>query len=255
MSHPVRWSFEHADALLGISKFVAGSLVANGYPREKTHVVLNAIDLAGWNGRGGSMSVRRALGCSETAPVVACAARLFHWKGQGQLLRAIDIVRREIPDVRVLIIGDDDRLAMRTSYAAELKALASELGLHEHVVFTGHRSDMPDLLAACDVFALPSFEEPFGLVFLEAMAMRKPIVALNNGGTPEVVEHGKSGLLSSPDDVSALAANLLALLRDPPLRGRMGEYGRRQVEARFTFDRMANDAAKIYATLTGLPNN
>jgi len=108
---------------------------------------------------------------------------------------------------------------------------------------------VPRLLAASDVFAMPSFEEPFGLVYAEAMAMKRPVVALDNGGTPEVVDHGKSGLLSSPDDLPALAANLLTLLRDPALRARMGEYGRKQVELRFSPDRMARDMAAVYDRL------
>ena len=78
-----------------------------------------------------------------------------------------------------------------------LREQARELGIEKNVIFTGPRSDIAELLAACDVFALPSFEEPFGLVFAEAMAMKRPVVALANGGTPEVVEHGKCGLLSS----------------------------------------------------------
>ena len=88
------------------------------------------------------------------------------------------------------------------------------------------RSDIAELLAACDVFALPSFEEPFGLVFAEAMAMKRPVVALANGGTPEVVEHGKCGLLSPPGDIDALAANLIRLLDNPELRTQFGEHGR-----------------------------
>ena len=104
--------------------------------------------------------------------------------------------------------------------------------------------------AACDVFALPSFEEPLGLVFLEASAMKKPVVALNNGGAPEVVEHGASGLLSAPGDQAALTNNLLTLLRAPGVRVRMGEYGRRQVEARFTPERLARDVEQLYALLT-----
>jgi glycosyltransferase involved in cell wall biosynthesis len=154
-----------------------------------------------------------------------------------------------VPDVRVLIIGADDRLAMWTSFTAELKVLAHDLGVLDDVIFTGYRADVPALLAACDVFALPSFEEPFGLVFLEAMAMKKPVVALDTGGTPEVVEHGKSGLLSPARDVPALAANLLRLIRDQALRERMGEYGRRQVETRFTPERMARDIEKVYEVL------
>ena len=79
--------------------------------------------------------------------------------------------------------------------------------------------------------------------------MRLPVVALDNGGTPEVVDHGQSGLLSPPGDIPALASNILALLRDPALRARMGEYGRQQVEARFNPQRLASDIARVYAGL------
>jgi glycosyltransferase involved in cell wall biosynthesis len=101
-------------------------------------------------------------------------------------------------------------------------------------------------LTTADVYAMPSVDEPFGLVFLEAMAMERPVVALDNGGTPEVVEHGRSGLLSSPGDIERFAANVLLLLREPELREQMGRFGRRRVEERFTIDRMARDTASVY---------
>jgi glycosyltransferase involved in cell wall biosynthesis len=249
MGRPVRWAMGQGDALVGVSQFVARSLVENGYPAHKTHAVLNAIDPAAWDYRLDPDPVRRALGIPPDAPVVACAARLFRGKGQDDVIRAISLIREELPNVRLLIIGGDDRQAMRTSFTAELKELARDLGVLDQVIFTGHRADMAALLAVCDVFALPSFEEPFGLVFLEALAMKRPVVALNNGGAPEVVQHGASGLLSAPGDVAALAANLLRLLRDQPLRARMGEFGRCQVETRFTPERMARDTEQIYAAL------
>jgi glycosyltransferase involved in cell wall biosynthesis len=84
---------------------------------------------------------------------------------------------------------------------------------------------------------------------VEAMAMKKPVIALNIGGAREVVEHGRSGLLSAPGDQAGLAENLLALLRDPALRARMGEYGRQQVEHRFTIERLARDIEKVYGLL------
>ena len=102
-------------------------------------------------------------------------------------------------------------------------------------------------MAAADVYAMPSHEEPFGLVFLEAMAMCRPVVGLSNGGTLEVVEHGSSGLLSERGDIDMLVANLRKLLRDPDLREKMGEYGRRQVEQRFSAERMAADVASVYS--------
>jgi Glycosyl transferases group 1 len=123
------------------------------------------------------------------------------------------------------------------------------------VTVFGHRvmGAMPALLAACDVFALPSFEEPFGLVFLEAMAMKRPVVALANGGALEVVEHERSGLLSVPGDQLALATNLLTLLKDPALRTSIGESGRHHVETRFTLARMARDAERVYEALARPP--
>jgi glycosyltransferase involved in cell wall biosynthesis len=249
MGTALRRAMGQVDALVGVSEFVVQSLVDNGYAREKAHAVLNAIDVPAWDFRLDGGAVRQALGIPAGAPVITCAGRLFRGKGQHDLVRALPAVRQEFPSVRLLIIGHDDRKVMNTSFTEELKVLAADLGVSDNVIFTGQRSDMPALMAACDVFALPSFEEPFGLVFVEAMAMKKPVVALANGGAPEVVDDGKSGLLSAPDDLDALSGNLLRLLRDPDLRNRMGEYGRRQVETRFTARRMAEDTARVYATL------
>jgi glycosyltransferase involved in cell wall biosynthesis len=81
------------------------------------------------------------------------------------------------------------------------------------------------------------------------MAMKRSVVALSNGGTPEVVEHGKCGLLSQPGDVNALAVNLVRLLDDPALRTQFGEYGRARVEQHFTPQRMASDFAALYARM------
>jgi glycosyltransferase involved in cell wall biosynthesis len=249
MGRPLRWAMGRADALMGVSAFVVRSLVENGYDAAKTHAVLNAIDLPRWDPRLGGGSVRSELGLRPDTPVIACAARLFRGKGQDQLIRALPAVRREFSDVRLLIIGRDDRQAMRTSFTEDLKGLARELAVSDSVVFTGQRSDMPAVMAAADLFALPSDEEPFGLVFAEAMAMKKPVVALDNGGTPEVVDDGKTGLLSARGDAAALASNILTLLRDSALRARMGEAGRRVVEQRFTAERMAADVGRIYHSL------
>jgi glycosyltransferase involved in cell wall biosynthesis len=183
----------------------------------------------------------------DSAPLIASVARLFRWKGHFELLSALALVKRKHPDVRLAIVGSDYPADSGTTRM--LKEHAGELGVAENVIFTGQRSDVAALLAACDVFSLPSFDEPFGLVFAEAMAMKRPVVALTNGGTPEVVEHGKCGLLSPPGDIDALAANLLRLLDDPALRKQFGEHGRSRVEQHFTPQRMASDFAALYARI------
>ena len=244
MSGLRRWSLKRADALIAVSEFVAQSLAASGHRPSTTHVVLNAIDLGRWEPGVGRDAARRELGLPEASPVLVTVCRLFAAKGPAELILALDIVRREEPEVRLLVVGQEH--PPDGAYTKELEHLVSRLGLEDHVVFMGRRNDVPRLMAAADIFAMPSFEEPFGLVFVEAMAMERPVVALDNGGTPEVVEHGLSGLLSRPGDIDALAANLLTLVRDPDLRKQMGQYGRRQVEERFTTERMARDTAAVY---------
>ena len=178
--------------------------------------------------------------------MLASVSRLFSWKGQRELIRAFAQVHGEFPSARLFIVGADAREVEGTAFSVELKALARELGVEKEVIFTGPRPDVPRVMAACDVFTMPSFEEPFGLVFLEAMAMKRPVVALDNGGTPEVVVHGETGLLSPAQDIGALAANIRALLADRARRERMGELGRERALKSFTSRRMAEDAGAAY---------
>jgi glycosyltransferase involved in cell wall biosynthesis len=247
MRRGVTWAFGRADAIVGVSNFTASTFVQAGYRPDRVHAVLNAIEPSRWDPSLDPALGRASLGISESAPLIVSVGRLFRSKGYFELLQALAIVKREFLDVRLAIVGTDYPVGSGTTNA--LKESARELGVGENVVFTGERSDVPSLLAACDVFSLPSMWEPFGLVYAEAMAMKRPVVALTNGGTPEVVEHGKCGLLSPPGDIEALAANLLRLLRDPALRAQLGEHGRSRVEAHFTPQRMASDFATLYERL------
>jgi glycosyltransferase involved in cell wall biosynthesis len=247
MSRGVTWAFGRADAITGVSNHTARTFVEAGYPSDRVHAVLNAIEPSNWDPDLDPAPGRASLGVPDGAPLILSVARLFRGKGHFELLRALALVKRKYPNVRLAVVGSD--YPAGSGVTGTLKEHARELGILENVVFAGQRSDIASLLAACDVFSLPSFEEPFGLVFAEAMAMKRPVVALTSGGTPEVVEHGKCGLLSPPGDIDALAANLQRLLDDPALRTRFGEFGRGRVEEHFTPQRMASDFAGLYARL------
>jgi glycosyltransferase involved in cell wall biosynthesis len=244
-SRAARWGVQHADAVFSISKYVTGTIVDMGRPAQDIHTIHNAIDVSRWDPSTDGASLRRELGVPLDVPLLASVSRLFSWKGQRELLRAFALARRERPDMMLVIVGDDAS-GQDGAYLQELKTLAAKLGLAGHVIFTGARADVARVMAACDIFTLPSFEEPFGLVFLEAMAMMRPVIAIANGGTPEVVEHGESGLLSAPWDVEALAANISSLVSDPELRQRMGRHGRERVLSYFNAERMAREAADAY---------
>jgi glycosyltransferase involved in cell wall biosynthesis len=247
MGRGVNWAFGRADAIVGVSSHTASTFVEAGYRPDRVHAVLNAIDLSRWDPSLDPAPGRKSLGVSDGEPLILSVARLFRGKGHFELLSALALVKRKHPNVRLAIVGSDYPADSGTTRM--LKEHASELGIGENVIFTGQRSDIASLMAACDIFSLPSFEEPFGLVFAEAMAMKRPVVALTNGGTPEVVEHGKCGLLSTSGDIDALAANLIRLLDDPALRARFGEHGRSRVQEHFTPQRMASDFAALYARM------
>jgi len=244
-SQAARWGVREADAVFSISKYVTSTVVEMGRPPEEVYTVPNAIDTTRWDPGADGVSFRRELGIPLDAPLLASVSRLFSWKGQRELLQAFALARADRPDLKLVIVGEDAS-GTGGSFKRELEELANKLGVDQHVIFTGGRSDIPNVMAACDVFTLPSFEEPFGLVFLEAMAMERPVVAIDNGGTPEVVEHGTSGLLSPPWDVPKLAENIKTLVNDPELRRRFGRHGRQRVLEHFNTVRMARDAARAY---------
>ena len=172
-------------------------------------------------------------------------------------VRALARLGTDASRFRLLVVGEDDPRGApgRGSLTAELKSLVAELGLGQKVILTGFRSDIPSILAACDIYAMPTFEEPCAVAFLEAMAMRKPIVALRSGGTPEIVAGDICGLLSEPDDIEALAANLRRLIKDADLRSWLGAAGRARVETVLTPRQMAADGLKVYREiLSARPN-
>jgi glycosyltransferase involved in cell wall biosynthesis len=253
ISSSVQWAMRHADAIVGVSDFTAASAVKMGYDAAKVHTVLNGLDISAWDYETDGRPIRQEFNIPTEMPVLAIASRLFYWKGHTELIQALALVEKTIPDFRLLIVGEDDPRATpgRGPYSEELKALTAELGLSERVIFTGFRKDMPAIMAAADIFTHPSFEEPFGMVYVEAMAMKKPVITLNMGGSAEVIEHGKSGLLSASKDIEQMAANIITLIQDSDLRRRMGEYGRRRAETYFNPQRMTRDMENVYRKLVG----
>jgi glycosyltransferase involved in cell wall biosynthesis len=242
MSPLLKWSLKHADVLLAISQFVASTLEASGHDPSRIRVALNGIDVGRWQPGVDRDEARREFAVPDGAPLIVTVCRLFRGKGPAELIRALAVVRREHPEARLLVVGQP----MEYGFAEELVELIDELDLREHVTLTGQRSDVARIMAAADIFAMPSFGEPFGLVFAEAMTMELPVVALDSGGAPEVIEDGVTGLLSAPGDQDALVANLSALVADPGRRARMGAAGRRRVQECFTSARMARDVEAVY---------
>lgn len=253
MGRVLRWSISNADARVAVSEFVRMTLESADPGLDDSYSVLNAIDAERWArvDEHTAAATREELGVAADAPLILTVCRLFEEKGVRRLIHAVDAVREQHPDVQLCIAGTDPSGV--GTHIALLRKTVSELGLDEHVRFLGRRTDVAELMAAADVFAMPSFHEPFGLVFAEAMASGLPVVALDNGGTTEVVEHGTHGLLSHTDDAAALADNLGRLLGQPSEREAMGRSGRTHVEQHFSLARQACDMARVYRLVASKP--
>lgn len=245
MGRHLRWAIGAADHVVAVSDYVSGTVRANGQARVTT--VLNAIDVDTWQPGVDRDAARAELGIGSDETLVLSVCRLYPGKGVGDLIEAATRCHMTHPGVRVAIAGVD--VTAGQTYQHELAALIERLGAGSYVQLLGYRHDVRRLMAAADIFAMPSHGEPFGLVYVEAMAMELPVVSLATGGTVEVVEHEVTGLLSPLGDLEALSAHLEQLVGDPDLRRTMGCAGRARAERHFRLERQARDVERLYDRL------
>jgi glycosyltransferase involved in cell wall biosynthesis len=204
-------------------------------PREKVKVVPLGTDLQQFDpSHYNKIEARKIFGLPEKGYTIGVLGRLDRLKGQHILLRAVPEVVEQHPNVIFLVVGDET--AGEHGYKEYLLKLCHELGIERYVKYLPFIDDVPRLMAALDVFVLPSFSETFGLVVVEAMAMERPIIATNAGGLPEIITDGKTGLLVKPRDATAVAWAIHRVLSDSALRSSLGHLAREEALRRYDFD-------------------
>jgi glycosyltransferase involved in cell wall biosynthesis len=186
--------------------------------------------------------VRAELGIPREAPVVATVCQLRPEKALDLLVEAAGLVRREFPEVRVLIAGDGGE-------EPRLREQIAAAGLQENVLLLGTRRDVPDVLAAADVAVCSSDFEGTPLSVMEYMAAGRPVVATRVGGLPELITHGVHGLLFERRDVEGLAGAVAELLRDPVRRRQMGEHARARQLREFDLESSVRRLEELYELL------
>jgi glycosyltransferase involved in cell wall biosynthesis len=245
-----------ADTVIAISQHVADAFDPCGVAR-RLEVVDNPFDLARIDSRRiARADARTQLGLSQDAAVLALVGQITPWKGQADAIQALAQVRTTRPSTVLLIVGEPKFVARATrydnrAYLRALRQLVAELELGDAVRFLGEREDVPEIFSASDVALVPSWEEPFGRVVVEAMATGVPVVATAVGGPPEIIRHGVDGLLVSPRRPDALAAAITGLLSDEAGRSAMGRAARVAVVRRFGKDRHAARLAGLYREVCG----
>ena len=228
-----------ADQVVGVSRAIAERAIALGAPSDRVSVVLKGVDEVQFSPGDASLT-RRRLGLADR-PTVLFVGNLNPCKGLSCLLDAYETIRRQQPEVQLVICG-------RGPEEAKLKARLHAASLDSHVQFVGQieRPKIPDYFRACDVLVLPSLAEGSGNVLLEAAASGKPLVGSNVNGIPDYIDHGETGFLFEKENPTDLAAKLLEILGDRNLAARMGQAARARVEREFRYDQMIDNLLAVF---------
>lgn len=189
-------------------------------------------------------ALRHELNLSPDTLLVGMVCRLVEQKGVSYGIEAFKAVLETQPDTHLVIAGDGDQ-------RETLEKQVNQLGITERVHFLGWRDDAPGVIAALDIFLMPSLWEGFGLVLLEAMSRRVPVIASDVSAIPEVVSHGETGLLVPPRHIDGLRDAMLTLLTDRPLRLHLGMMAEDRVEQHFSADHMADTTISVYREFLG----
>jgi len=241
-----RYELDRLDIVLPVSVQIHRALEAGGVRPERLRTLYSGLDMTRVPDQEDGQDIRRRFGIPGDAPLIGTVANLFPRKGYEVMLRALPAIRASAPDMHYLIVGSGDAM-----YEKALHALVHDLGLEGRVHFGGFQESVYPCLAAMDVYAHPAIMEGFGIAVLEAMAMRKPVVATRTGGLPEIVLDGETGVLVPPRDPDALARAVVDLLREKTRRAALGKAGRDRVQAIFTVEVMMGHLAAAYGALLG----
>lgn len=230
-----RWTIESADAIAAVSEFdLQQCREVFDIEEERLHLLPNAVDPNLFH-----PTVEEA----PDPPVVTYIGRLEPWKGALSFLEIARLVRREVPEAIIQVVGTGSNLEEMKAACADLNGNLRFLGERPH-------EDIPALLRSSSVLVLPSFIEGLPTVCLEALASGVPVVASDTGGTSEVIIDGQTGFLRPANDLSGFADRVIEILRDPALRNLLGRKGRALVERQHSWSRVAEMTERLYKQLT-----
>lgn len=241
-----RYELDQAGLVFPVSRQIQRSLEAGGVRSERLQTLYSGLDMTHAMDQKSGLDARRRFGIPAEAPVLGTVANLFERKGYEVMIEALPMIVNASPAVHYLIVGSGD-----AAYEARLRATVEILGLESHVHFAGFQESVYPCLAAMDLYVHPALMEGFGIAVLEAMAMRKPVVATTTGGLPEIVQEGETGMLVPPGDADALAKAVSSLLQDSARCRQLGEAGRARVAAHFTVEAMMDQLVSGYESLLG----
>jgi glycosyltransferase involved in cell wall biosynthesis len=245
-----RFTYSYVSRVLAISTVIHENvLTTTPVPPDRVQTLHFPVDTRRFDpDQVNAETVRREYHLDKEIRVVGFVGRFSPGKGHEELLAAAALLKHRYTNVRYLVVGEASY--GEEPYERQIRTLARESGVADSIIFTGFRTDIPEIMAAMDLFVFPSHAEAFGMVLIEAMAMRRPIVSTNCDGVLDIVVDGVTGLYVEPGSGEQLASAIGRLLDDASLRQEMGTAGRQRAVQVFDRELHLRQIEHIYRELT-----
>lgn len=231
--------------IIPMSAWIRDHMIQRGVPGDNIRVMYDGLDPDLVKVTTPPEELRRAWSVADGERVIGIVGNVREWKGQETVVRAMVEVARRFPNVVCFVVGNTTPADQE--YLVRLKRIAAEAGIERNLRFTGYQQNVPSFMNMMEVVVHASIApEPFGMVVLEGMAQRKPVIGSRAGGPVEMVVEGETGFTFPPGDAQALAARLCELLQDPARAQRMGEAGYERLLREFTIAKYMDNIHGTY---------
>lgn len=243
-----QWIYKRVDKAIAISSIIKQNLIeTTPLNEEKIVVIPNVVDLERFNPENfDRKKIRTTFGFDGNVLVFTNVARLSPGKGQDIILKAISLIKEQLKDTLFVFIGEAEE--REKFYENNLKNFVRENNLEQLVKFYGFRKDIPEILAASDVFLFPSYAEAFGISLIEAMAMGLPNIVCKADGVIDIIIENETSLTFERNDVQTLSENILKLKNDAELRMKLSSNSIKRAKE-FSFEKYNHRIMKLYSEL------
>jgi glycosyltransferase involved in cell wall biosynthesis len=244
-----KFAARFTDKIINLTKIEIERFLEHGIgTRHQLKQIYNGINIKYYErAMTSNLKKRDEFGLGKNDFVCATVGRLVPVKGHTYLIKAIQKVVKVIPEAKFLFVGDGE---LKSKLSEEIKSY----DLQRNVFLLGARSDIATILSCINVFLLPSLNEGFGMVLIEAMAARKPVIATNVGGVPEVIVNGTTGILVPPEDPEAFSSAIIKLYNNPEMSLEMGLAGYKRAKKLFNIETTVHELEELYEALIAEKN-
>lgn len=242
--------YNKVDAVIALSEIGKQFFIkTTNFNEDKIKIIPNGIETEVFEQASSKrQEIRDKLGLTNNESAIFLVGRIDPLKGQREFLMALPDVVKKFPAVKAFIIGEPT-IGEGDEYYSNLKQAVVDLQLKDKVKFLGFQKDVAPFYAAADLFIMPSYHETFGLVLIEAMASRVPVIATNTGSPPEILEQGKYGLLIPPKNSEAISNALISYLNSPQKMTEFGENGYQHVQKKYKLKIIMNQILELCSNM------